>query len=463
MTQFQVLARQAALAATVACVFASTLAVWPSVSEARKAKAASAPAGPSAQGPSAQGQQSGGDAAQKAAETEAAKKAYDAGLKAFAAGKFKPSIEQLSVAISSGKLSSTELAKALFTRGRAYKKDNQAGFAISDLTSAIWLKNGLSPDEQKSAMDERSEAYRMAGLADTGSRPDQRVIGTPAAASAPATNVTANAAPGPNAGSAGLSAAAVAEAASAQKAAAGTATASAQNTPPPVSGETTLQSAAAGSVAAPAEKPASSGIAGFFGWGQSSPAPQPEPVAAPAAPSTGSSFTQTVTAIPGNVSGFFSNMFSSSGSSAAAPAAESPAAQPVGVTTASTVAVAPETSSWSSATTVANPAQRDVVRAEKASYSREAQPSAAALTKGKFKIHIAALRSKAQADALAQKLIAEHGAELGNHLPVVDSAVIGSMGTFYRVRIGGYASQTEPRSLCNKLRSSGLDCLVVTN
>lgn len=461
MTQFQVLARQAALAATVACVFASTLAVWPSVSEARKAKAASAPAGPSAQGPSAQGQQSGGDEAQKAAETEAAKKAYDAGLKAFAAGKFKPSIGQLSVAISSGKLSSTELAKALFTRGRAYKKDNQAGFAISDLTSAIWLKNGLSPDEQKSAMDERSEAYRMAGLADTGSRPDQRVIGTPAAAAAaPASNVTANAAPGPNAGSAGLSAAAVAEAASAQKAAASTDAASAQSTPP-VSGETTLQSAAAGSVAAPAEKPASSGIAGFFGWGQSSPTPQPAP--APAAPSTGSSFTQTVTAIPGNVSGFFSNMFSSSGSSAAAPAAEPVAAQPAGVTTASTVAVAPETSSWSSATTVANPAQRDVIRAEKASYSREAQPSAAALTKGKFKIHIAALRSKAQADALAQKLIAEHGAELGNHLPVVDSAVIGSMGTFYRVRIGGYASQTEPRSLCNKLRSSGLDCLVVTN
>jgi cell division septation protein DedD len=88
---------------------------------------------------------------------------------------------------------------------------------------------------------------------------------------------------------------------------------------------------------------------------------------------------------------------------------------------------------------------------------------ATALTKGKFKIHIAALRSKPQADALAQKLLAEHGAELGNHVPIVDSAVIGSMGTFYRVRIGGYATQDEPRSLCDKLRSSGLDCLVVTN
>lgn len=103
------------------------------------------------------------------------------------------------------------------------------------------------------------------------------------------------------------------------------------------------------------------------------------------------------------------------------------------------------------------------MHAEKASYSREAEPRPAAVTKGKFKIHIAALRSRAAAEALAQKLIAQHGAELGNHMPVVDSAVIGSMGTFYRVRIGGYASQAEPRSLCNKLRSSGLDCLVVTN
>lgn len=456
MTQFQGLARHVALAATVACVLASTLTVWPSIGEARKAKAASGPSGPSAQGP-----QSGGDAAQKAAEIEAAKKAYDAGLKAYAAGKFKPSIEQLSVAITSGKLSSAELAKALFTRGRAYKKDNQAGLSISDLTSAIWLKNGLSPDEQKSAIAERSEAYSMAGLPDTGSRPDQRVIGTPAVASAPASNVTANAAPGPNSGSAGLSAAAVAEAANAQKAAANNDATSAENTRAPVNGETTLQSAAAGGVAESTAKPASSGIAGFFGWGQSSSAPQPAP--APAAPSTGSSFTQTVSAIPGNVSGFFSNMFGGGSSTASEPVSTPAAAPPAGVTTASTVAVAPETSSWSSATTVASRAQRESIRAEKASYSREVQPTAAPVTKGRFKIHIAALRSKEQADALAQKLIAEHGAELGKHLPVVDSAVIGSMGTFYRVRIGGYASQEEPRSLCNKLRSSGLDCLVVTN
>jgi cell division septation protein DedD len=90
-------------------------------------------------------------------------------------------------------------------------------------------------------------------------------------------------------------------------------------------------------------------------------------------------------------------------------------------------------------------------------------PARAAKTGGKYKVHIAAVRSRDEAEALAQKLVAQHGAELADHAPTVDKAVIGSMGTFYRVRIGGYASQDEPRGLCNKLRTSGLDCLVVTN
>ncbi len=449
MTQFHVLARRLAFAAAVACVFAASLSTFSSPGVARKAKAAPQPAGPSAQGP-----QQDGAAAQKVAQQEAAKKAYDAGLKAYAAGKYQSAIDALSTAVKSGALSPPEMSKALLTRGLAYKKDNKPGQAISDLTSAIWLKNGLSPSEQKSAIAERSEAYRMAGLPDTGATPDQRAIGTPApstgSAPAPAANVAVNSAPGPNAGSAGLSAAAIAEAAGEQKAASQQAPSS-----PPLTSETTLQSAAAAPVAGGGAKPASSGIAGFFGLSQSSAAP-----AEPAAPSSGSSFTKTVTAIPGNVTGFFSNMF---GGGSSAPAAESSDSSP-SVVTASTTATSPEISSWSSATTVAGSgAKNRVVGAQKASYAPEPAPTASVLRKGKYKIHIAALRSKAEAEALAQKLVAEHGSELGNHVPVVDSTVIGSMGTFYRVRIAGYASQEEPRSLCNKLRSSGLDCLVVTN
>lgn len=428
MTQFQVLARPLALAAMVTCVFAGGLAGWPSTGEARKAKSGSQAAQP-AQGPQAGQNGDGSDADQKAAAAAAARKAYDAGLKEYAAGRYQNAIGQLTIAVKAGVLSTSEMAKALYTRGLAYKRDNKAGLAISDLTSAIWLKNGLSPSDQKSAIAERSEAYRMAGLPDTGTTPDRpAVVATPAATGA---NVVANPAAGPNAGSAGLSAAAIAEAAGKQNSGSsgsgdGTSATIMRQDASSAQSYSSLQSAASATVS-------------------DGPAPTPA--------SSGSSFGQTVSAIPGNVSGFFSNMFGG-GSSAAPP----PPAASGTVTTASTSPTAPETSSWSNATTVAAGAPAKATKVALA----ETKSNPVAM-KGKYKIHIAALRSRAEAEQLAQNLIAQYGSDLSNHVPTVDEAVIGSMGTFYRVRIGGYASQDEPRGLCNKLRSSGLDCLVVTN
>ncbi|CAA2139864.1 SPOR domain-containing protein [Hyphomicrobium sp. ghe19] len=438
MTQFQALARPMALAAIVTCVFAGGLASWPSAGEAAKAKSASQ----ATQGPKA-GQSGGGDsdAEQKAVAIAAAKKAYDAGLKEYAAGRHQNAIGQLTIAVKAGVLSASEMAKALYTRGLAYKRDNKPGLAISDLTSAIWLKNGLSPSDQKSAIAERSEAYRMAGLEDTGSTPDQRVIAAAKpAAGAPGAKVVANPAPGPNAGSAGLSAAAIAEAAGSQGGASSGDGTSATITRQDANSEAAMDAARARATAAGE----SSSFQSIASPSDASPAPPP---------SGGSSFGQTVSAIPGNVTGFFSNMFGGGSTPAAAPPASSEA-----VTTASTSG-APETSSWSNATVVAPGA---AAKPTKIALAAETNPKSVA-TKGKYKIHIAALRSRADAEALAQNLIAQHGPELSNHVPTVDEAVIGSMGTFYRVRIGGYASQEEPRGLCNKLRSSGLDCLVVTN
>ena len=72
------------------------------------------------------------------------------------------------------------------------------------------------------------------------------------------------------------------------------------------------------------------------------------------------------------------------------------------------------------------------------------------------------MRSRSEADALAAKLIGRHGGELGSRQPEISEAVLGSMGTFYRVRVGPYADAEEPQQLCGGLRSSGFDCLVVT-
>lgn len=431
MTQFRKLARGTLLAAAAGvCAFASIGVGISSTAEAKKAKAAA----PQSAAQSSEDSKLSPEEQKK----KASRQAYDAGLKDFANGRYQPAIDQLSNALKTGGLSSTEMAKALYTRGVAYKKQKQPGLAISDLTSALWLKNGLSAGDRETATAERTDAYKMAGIEDTGKGPE-RVVGTPTSTTKPASTAAATPAAGPNAGSAGLSAAAIAQAAANDN------TSSDSDAALPVTRQdpssTAAQDAARARAAyAPVNSLAGSATTG----GTSEPAPAAQ-TSSPAAAQSGS-FGSSVT-------GFFSNMF---GGSSSAPAAVTQA--PDSVTTASTGTVA-ETSSWSNATVVNEGAAKSTDKTHQVTAAAKRTRA----TKGKYKVHIAALRSRAEAEALAQQLIAQHGADLDNHVPTVDEAVIGSMGTFYRVRINGYASQEEPRSLCDKLRTSGLDCLVVTN
>ncbi len=89
-------------------------------------------------------------------------------------------------------------------------------------------------------------------------------------------------------------------------------------------------------------------------------------------------------------------------------------------------------------------------------------PWRSSVPSGKYRLQVAAVRSRSEAEALAGLLVGRHAEQLGGRKPEVDESVIGSMGTFYRVRLGPYASAGEPETLCNALRSDGFDCLVVT-
>jgi hypothetical protein len=109
----------------------------------------------------------------KAADKKAAKKdtasaqsAYDAGIAAFEAGKLDVAIQQLSSAISNGGLIKAQMAKALYCRGVAERKQGRPAQAIADLTSALWLKGALSESDRGDALQNRSAAYRDAGLPD---------------------------------------------------------------------------------------------------------------------------------------------------------------------------------------------------------------------------------------------------------------------------------------------------------
>ena len=59
-------------------------------------------------------------------------------------------------------------------------------------------------------------------------------------------------------------------------------------------------------------------------------------------------------------------------------------------------------------------------------------------------------------------MMSAHASQLGGAEAQIDEAVIGNMGTFYRVRLGPYANANDPKKLCTTLNPQGYDCQVVT-
>ena len=114
----------------------------------------------------------------------------------------------------------------------------------------------------------------------------------------------------------------------------------------------------------------------------------------------------------------------------------------------------PRTSAWSRNTEVHGGA----AAAAPAAMTTSALP---AKPEGKFRIQVGMVRTQDEAQALAAKVMREHAAALAAREPQVDEAVVGNMGSFYRVRVGPFATQADGLAACAKLKGSGLDCLVV--
>ena len=354
------------------------------------------------------------DDKQKAAAL--AQRALDAGIKLYEAGKADQAVKTFETALHGG-LTSQQMARALYYRGLANRKLGKPGLAISDLTSAAGLKDGLVGPEREDALKNRAAAYQEAGISNVPDIPAP--VMTADTTSATGWQTAMNGAP-------------VA----------------------PAAPSTPVKTAAAVSHT-PGYLSSFSGDDG----GAPGPAAQaPGPGAAPAAAAPTSS---------GGIGGFFSSLFGGGTSSA-------PNANDGTVTTASITPPAPQpapapvtqTTSWSQTTQVTTAAP-DVGSPFVTKVSTTGKPSRAEKVasrepSGKFRLQVAAVRSRSEADALAASLVEKHGSELGARQPEVDEAVLGNMGTFYRVRVGPYADAKEPQQLCSGLRSSGFDCLVVT-
>lgn len=340
-------------------LLALPLAAWPASNHAyaqAAATAASAEPDEAAQEPQPEA------AAAKSRKPRApadAGKTLDAAAKSLEAGKAEQAIQQINALLSGPKLDVRMMARAMVIRGSAWRKQGKPAQAIADLTSALWLKGGLSEADRTAALAMRTEAYREAGLADSSPAPESKAAGKRTETAVVSSNRQVE---------------------------------------------------------------------------ETKPAPSAERTPAPAAQKSSG--------------GFFSNLFGGASSGSAAETAEREKRK----------AQAPRPaigSSWSSAT--------DVTPAPSKTAAGSVTTASTAAAGGHYRVQVATVRSRSEAQALASKVKAQHAAILGSRQPEVDETVIGNMGTFYRVRIGPYANAEEPSSLCAKLRASGLDCLISAN
>jgi len=339
-----------------------------------------------------------------------AQRAVEHAAKLIEAGKTEQAVQALNATLAGGNLPPPIMARALFLRGIAYRQQKKPAQAIADFTSALWLKGGLSDGDRADSLRQRTAAYQEAGLSQTGE------ITSAAGASAKEPRPKAAAAPWSD----------------------GTTTSA-----PPTQTAALNQEPSA---------PASGG-----GWD------------------------------------LFANLFGGSGSAFAGQPAAGAAAPPADAAKilnaeTSTAEPAPpprraQASGWARQTQVEGerpprvetgaitgkgeaPRRQAALPAAAATASKEEAPQRqAALPEagkkgGHIRIQIAAVRTQAEAQALAAKVMREHAATLAAREPQIDQTVMGNMGSFYRVLIGPFASAQETQGVCAKLKGAGLDCLV---
>lgn len=399
------------------------------------------------------------------ADPAAAQGEVENGVNALAQGRADAAVASLTSALSAGSLPQNQTARALYYRGVAYRRQAKPALAISDLTNALWIKGGLTEDQRQDALQQRSGAYREAGLPDQSDPGAQRAVSTA------------------KGGSQAAPFAAVA--------------------PPAPSGSSTTMSASGG---------------GLFGslFGTSTPAPQPAPPAVASAPATTASVAPRVATAPpaaarqpaaevvsgqpaggntGQSDKPATRMVPVMNPASSLPQGFQEIADPTRMVEVSTTARAgqPDAGAPATAATVPEPSSKAASRAgakapAKATPAGQAQvsqqaaalapqavaPAPATRTAGSgavpapragaagVRIQVAAVRTAEEAQGLSAKLQAQFARELGGRAPVVDQVSAGNFGSFYRVQVGPFAATRETEELCEKLKSGGLDCRIVS-
>jgi cell division protein FtsN len=90
-----------------------------------------------------------------------------------------------------------------------------------------------------------------------------------------------------------------------------------------------------------------------------------------------------------------------------------------------------------------------------------AQAAAApAAASGAYVLQIGAFKSQAEADAAWRAYSARHGALLKGYGPNVQQVDLGEKGTWYRLRIAGFADRDVASALCDRLKANSGACFL---
>src|SRR6476660_1854689 len=158
-----VLAALAAAAVAVACV-THTQAQGSAQTAAKKDQAKEA----EAEQPADDAEATAKKPVKKRQDPVEAQRTIEAALKLLEVGKPDQATQALTTVLNGGNLPPAIMAKALLYRGIAYRQQKKPAQAIADLTSALWLKGGLSETERADGLRQRAAAYQEAGLSQGG-------------------------------------------------------------------------------------------------------------------------------------------------------------------------------------------------------------------------------------------------------------------------------------------------------
>jgi hypothetical protein len=384
-------------------------------------------------------------------------------------GKAETAQQLADVVLTSQSKDSRNTARALALRGEAYLRQGRSVEAAADLESALWVKGGLDGSEREAATSARAQALKQVGLTPPAApapleraqalapsmRPpaepakvETSQLPPPALVSNPPPPVVAVAPPAPVETTPPVAA---------RSAGWNSAVTVAERAPMPAPrGEAALPTTAAGTL------PSSARIAST----------RADEVKEPEAGQAASGM--------GGIGGFFSNLFG--GASSDAPATTAAVA-----TSAPARAASPATSSYQAQRLEPAPstsrAPLTPVRALPARAVQQAEtpmrappvrtsavmPPAATLPRAPqqdnagsaYRLQLAAVRTKAEAEELANRVREEEPAYLGQRTFEIVEDVYGNMGRFYRVRIGSFSEPTEALSICATLRDKRMDCMVL--